>query len=133
MEVLAALFIDTFGTRSAEGGATRIDLTGIHFSIAAPSPVPVRMEPHLFALIHCRPDESGQGVFEVCFREGYEEDSPQLARNVSPFTVEPGKLTYRLVRGELEFDSYRQVVAHCRVDRLPWIKVPYTLLQPPQS
>jgi hypothetical protein len=25
------------------------------------------------------------------------------------------------------------VVAHCRVDRLPWIKVPYTLLQPPQS
>ena len=133
MEVLAALFIDTFATRMAEGGATRIDLTGIHFSIAAPSAAPVRMEPHLFALIHCRPDESGQGVFEVCFREGYEEDSPQLARNVSPFTVEPGKLTYRLVRGEIEFDSYRQVVAHCRVDRLPWIKVPYTLLQPPQA
>jgi len=69
-------------------------------------------------------------VFEVVFREGFEEESAELARNVSPFTVEPGKLTYRLVRGELEFTSYRQIIAHCRVNRDPWIRVPFTLLPP---
>ena len=53
-----------------------------------------------------------------------------MARNVSPFTVEPGKFTYRLVRGELEFADYGQVFAHCRVDRGPWMVVPFTLLPP---
>jgi hypothetical protein len=130
VQVLSAFFIDTFEPRSAAGGATRIDITGVHFSLAAPSAVPVRVEPHLLALIHCRPDEPGNGVFEVVFREGFEEDSAELARNVSPFTVEPGKLTYRLVRGELEFTSFRQIVAHCRVNRDPWIRVPFTLLPP---
>jgi hypothetical protein len=130
VQVLSAFFIDTFAPRSAEGGATRIDITGIHFSLAAPAAVPVKVEPHFFALIHCRPDESGSGVFEVVFREGFDEESTELARNVSPFTVEPGKLTYRLVRGELEFSEYRQIVAHCRVNRDAWIPVPFTLLPP---
>ena len=49
-----------------------------------------------------------------------QEDAEQMARNVSPFNVEPGKFTYRLVRGELEFTEYGQIVAHCRVDRGPW-------------
>ena len=53
-----------------------------------------------------------------------------MARNVSPFTVEPGKFTYRLVRGELDFPDYGQVFAHCRVDRGPWHVVPFTLLPP---
>ena len=48
------------------------------------------------------------------------DDDDQVARNVSPFTVEPGKFTYRLVRGELEFADYGQMFAHCRVDRGPW-------------
>lgn len=130
MQVLSAFFIDTFEPKNAPGGATRIDITGIHFSLAAPSSVPVRVEPHLLALIHCQADEPGSGVFEVVFREGFTEDSTELARNVSPFTVEPGKLTYRLVRGELEFTSYRQIVAHCRVNREAWIRVPFTLLPP---
>lgn len=130
MQVLSAFFIDTFAPRSVEGGATRIDITGVHFSLVAPSPVPVRVEPHLLALIHCRPDETGSGVFEVVFREGFDEDSSELARNVSPFAVEPGKLTYRLVRGELEFSEYRQIVAHCRVNQEAWIRVPFTLLPP---
>ena len=82
------------------------------------------------ALIACRADESGQGVFEVVFRKGYEEEDEQVARNVSPFSVEPGKFTYRLVRGELEFVEYGQIVAHCRVDRGPWHHVPFTLLAP---
>ena len=46
------------------------------------------------------------------------------------FNVDPGRFTYRLVRGELEFDDYGQVFAHCRVDRGPWTVVPFTLLAP---
>ena len=85
---------------------------------------------HLVALIYCPPAEPGQGVFEVVFRTGMSEDDEQIARNVSPFSVEPGKFTYRLVRGELEFPDYGQVFAHCRVDRGPWHLVPLTLLPP---
>ena len=49
---------------------------------------------------------------------------------MSPFTVEPGRFTYRLVKGELFFDDYGTVYAHCRVDRGPWTIVPFTLLPP---
>ena len=84
------------------------------------------MTPHLVALIWCPPDGTGQGIFEVVFRR----DDEQIARNVNPFSVEPGKFTYRLVRGELEFADYGQVVAHCRIDQGPWHLVPYTLLPP---
>ena len=63
-------------------------------------------------------------------RRGIGDDAEELARNVSPFTVEPGKFTYRLVRGELEFREYGQIVAHCRIDRGPWHLVPFTLLPP---
>ena len=69
-------------------------------------------------------------MFEVVFRKGIEEDSEQLARNVSPFSVEPGKFTYRLVRGEIELNELGQIFAHCRVDLGPWSIVPLTLLPP---
>ena len=105
-------------------------MTGVMFSQASPSPVPVTITPHLVALIYCNDDESGNGVFEVVFRRGTDDASEQVARNVSPFTVEPGKFTYRLVRGELEFPDYGQVFAHCRVDQGPWHLVPFTLLPP---
>ena len=132
---MSALFVENFEMRQAPGPSTRIDLTGAMFSMAAPSPVPVTISPHLVALIFCPADEAGQGVFEVVFRrtadpEASSSDDDQLARNVSPFSVEPGKFTYRLVRGELEFTEYRQVFAHCRVDRGPWLVVPFTLLPP---
>ena len=130
MQIVSALFVENFEMRQAPGPSTRIDLTGAMFSMAAPSPAPVTIAPHLVALIFCPPDGAGQGVFEVVFRKGLTEDAEQLARNVSPFTVEPGKFTYRLVRGELEFDQYMQVFAHCRIDRGPWHIVPFTLLPP---
>ena len=82
------------------------------------------------ALIFCPVGHGGNGVFEVVFRKGIEEDSEQLARNVSPFSVEPGKFTYRLVKGELDFTEYGQIFAHCRVDLGPWSIVPLTLLPP---
>lgn len=130
MQIVSALFVENFEMRQAPGPSTRIDLTGVMFSMAAPSPVPVTVAPHLVALIYCPTGETGQGVFEVVFRKGTSEFAEQVARNVSPFTVEPGKFTYRLVRGELEFDDYEQIVAHCRVDRGAWHLVPFTLLPP---
>ncbi len=109
--------------------------------MASPSPAPVTIDPHLVALIYCPPNGSGSGVFEVIFRrsldqpiDGDETDAEaNVARNVSPFTVEPGKFTYRLVKAELEFPEYGQVFAHCRIDRGPWMSVPFTLLPPAQS
>jgi hypothetical protein len=135
MHVVSALFVENFELRQAPGPSTRIDIAGAMFSMAAPSPAPVTIAPHLLALIFCPPDEAGQGVFEVVFRRTADPEQPssdddQLARNLSPFTVEPGKFTYRLVRGELEFGDYGQVFAHCRVDRGPWLVVPFTLLPP---
>jgi hypothetical protein len=130
MQIVAALFVESFEMRPAPGPSTRIDLTGVMFSMAAPTPAPVTIEPHLIGLIFCPEHEAGSGVFEVVFRRGIEPDSEQMARNVSPFTVEPGKFTYRLVRGELEFDDYGQVFAHCRIGDGPWHVVPFTLLPP---
>lgn len=127
---MSALFVENFQIRQAPGPSTRIDITGAMFSMASPSPVPVTIDPHLVALVYCAPDEGGSGVFEVVFRRGLLETDEQVARNVSPFTVDPGKFTYRLVRGELEFADYGQIFAHCRVDRGPWVVVPFTLLPP---
>jgi len=130
MHIVSALFVENFELRQAAGPSTRIDITGAMFSMAAPSPAPVTITPHLVGLIYCPADESGQGVFEVIFRRGLGEDDEQIARNVSPFTVDPGKFTYRLVRGELEFPDYGQIFAHCRIDRGDWHLVPFTLLPP---
>src|SRR4029077_6924663 len=108
--------------------STRIDLLGIMFSVPAPSPPPVTITPHFIVLVRCRPDESGQGILEVIFRD---EQGEQVARNVSPFQVEPGKFTYRLVRGELEFHDFTTIEAHCRLlpNGLATV-VPLTLLPP---
>jgi len=130
MQIMSALFVESFNMRQVPGPSTRIDLTGVMFSMTAPSPAPVTIEPHLVALIFCPPSEAGDGVFEAVFRRGVEEDSEQIARNVSPFTVDPGKFTYRLVRSELDFPDYGQIYAHCRIDRGPWLLVPFTLLPP---
>ena len=130
MQIVSALFVENFELRQAPGPSARIDITGAMFSMAAPSPVPLTIDPHLVALIFCAPHQSGAGVFEVIFRKGMEEDAEQIARNVSPFTVDPGKFTYRLVKGELDFTEYGQIFAHCRVDQGPWHLVPFTLLPP---
>ncbi|MBC49330.1 MAG: hypothetical protein CMF24_06350 [Ilumatobacter sp.] len=130
MQIVSALFVENFEMRQAPGPSTRIDMTGVMFSQVAPTSAPVTIDPHLVALIFCPEGASGNGVFEVIFRSGVEEESEQLARNVSPFTVEPGKFTYRLVKGELDFDGYKQIFAHCRVNKSPWHLVPFTLLPP---
>lgn len=126
MNILAALFVEGIDVRQVAGPSTRIDLTGIQFSAPAPQPVPVTLTPHLVVLVHCPPDHSGSGALEVAFQRGGEE----IARNVQPLQVEPGKFNYRLVRGELEFDDYGTVEAHCRIDLGPVTVVPFTLLPP---
>lgn len=130
MQIVSTLFVENFALRQAPGPSTRIDITGAMFSMAAPGPVPLTIDPHLVALIFCDANESGSGVFEVVYRRGTAETDDLLARNVSPFNVEPGKFTYRLVKAELEFADYGQIFAHCRVDHGPWHLVPFTLLPP---
>lgn len=126
MTIVAAVFIDNIELRQAPGPSTRIDLTGVHFSMAAPSPAPVTVEPHLVVLVHCPPDASGTGALETV----YTRDGEQVARNVQPIQVEPGKFAYRLVRAELSFDDYGTVEAAVRIDQGPITTVPYTLLAP---
>lgn len=126
MSIVAAVFIENIELRPAPGPSTRIDLTGVHFSMAAPSPAPVTVEPHLVVLVHCPADAKGTGALETVFTR----DGEQIARNVQPLEVEPGKFVYRLVRAELAFDTYGTVEAAVRVDLGPTTNVPYTLLPP---
>jgi hypothetical protein len=128
MDIVSALFAENIQLRPVAGPSTRIDLTGVMFSVPAPAEPPVTITPHLIVLVRCRPDEAGDGVLEVTFTD---EAGEQVARNVSPFNVEPGKFTYRLVRGELEYPKLGTVEAHCKL--LPdgqVTTVPLTLLPP---
>ena len=126
MQIVAALFIEGIDLRQIAGPTTRIDLTGVQFSGPAPRAVPVTIEPHLCVIVRCAPGERAEAALEVVFRR----DGEQIARNVQPLAIEPGKFGYRLVRAELEFEDYGTVEAHCRVDMGDATIVPYTLLPP---
>lgn len=126
MEILAALFIEGIDLRQVAGPSTRIDLTGIQFSTVAPSAPPFTIEPHLVVIVHCPYDARPSAALEVVYKRGGE----QIARNVQPLEVEPGKFNYRLVRAELEFADYGPIEAHCRLDMGPVTVVPYLLLAP---
>jgi hypothetical protein len=126
VHIVGAFFIESMELRQVAGPSTRIDLTGVNFSLAAPSPVPVTIEPHLLVLVHCPATEPGTGALEVTYHRGDE----QIARNVQPLQVEPGKFNFRLVRAELTFDTYETVEAHCRIDFGAEIVVPFALLPP---
>ena len=127
MEILSATFVENIDLRQAAGGATRIDLSGVHFSLSAPSPPPVTIAPHLVVLVRCRHGEPDFAALEVVFTD---EAGEQVARSVMPFQVEPGKFGYRLVRAELTFDDYSTIEAHCQLDDGPKTVVPLTLLPP---
>jgi hypothetical protein len=129
MQIVSALFIEEIDLQPAPGPSTRINLKGIQFSAAAPTPVPLTWAPHLCVIIRCPVEAAGQGVLEVTFHRG----GDQIARNVQPFDVEPGKFTYRLVRAEIEFEEYGTVEARCRIGHGPQTAVPYTLLPPPED
>ena len=126
MQILAAVYIDTIDIRAVAGPSTRIDLGGIKFSEAAPGPFPVTVEPHLVVLVRCPPDGTPNAVLETT----YWRDDEQVARNVQPVQVEPGKFGYRLVRAELTFDEPGTVEARVSIDRGDPVAVPFTLLDP---
>lgn len=126
MQIVSALFIDDIQLRAVPGPSTRIDLTGIQFSAPADGPFPVTITPHLVVIVRNAVGDPPNGALEVVFTR----DGEQIARNVQPVEVEPGKFAYRLVRGELEFPEAGAVEAHCRIDAGPATVVPYTVLDP---
>lgn len=126
MQIVSALFIDTIELRQVPGPSTRIDLQGIQFSAPAAGPFPQTIEPHMVVIVRNGVGEAPTGALEVVFHR----DGEQVARNVQPVEVEPGKFAYRLVRAELEFEGPGTVEAHCRVDMGEVMVVPYTLLDP---
>ncbi len=128
MDIVAALFVEGIDQRQVPGPATRIDLTGIMFSLVAPSEPPVTIAPHLVVLLRCAPDEPGTGTLEVEFLG---PGGKQVARNVQPVNVVPGKFGRQLVRGELTYDDYGTVEAHVRLVGGPSVVVPLTLLPRP--
>src|SRR4051794_10899774 len=101
MDIIAAVFVEGLSQRQAPGGATRIDLNGVMFSLAAPGPPPVSISPHLVVLTRCRPDEDGQGTLEVEFLD---EKGEQVARNVQPVSIPPGKFGRQLVKPEMTYN-----------------------------
>jgi len=127
MEIVAALFVENISMRQ-EGPSTRIDLAGIMFSLPAPSPPPVTITPHLVVLVRCPPDDSGQATLETVFKG---PDGSEVARSAQPFEVEPGKFGQRLVRGELTYENYGTIEAHCRIDDGHTTIVPLTLIPAP--
>jgi hypothetical protein len=128
VQIVAALFVDDIAVvpPDSPGGPTTLTLTGVRFSLHAPAPPPVTLDPHMVVLVRCGPDEAGTGVLEVTFHR----DGEQIARNVQPLQVEPGKFSYRLVRAELELPEPGTVEARARIDAGPETVVPLTLLPP---
>ena len=127
MDIGAGLFCEGIGRRQVPGPSTRIDLSGIMFSLPAPSDPPVTIAPHLVVIIRCRPEDSGTGTLEVVF---VDEAGEQVARQASPVMVEPGKFTRQLVKGELTYPALGTIEARCRMDQGPVTAVPLTLLPP---
>ena len=108
MELVAALFVENLDFRQVPGPSTRIDLSGVFFSLPV-AEFPTTLTPHLIVLVRAPDDDSGQATFEAIFTR----DGEQVARNVQPCPVEPGKFGYRLVRPELPFEGPGTIEAHC--------------------
>ncbi|MGH9190484.1 MAG: hypothetical protein ACRD0Q_10705 [Acidimicrobiales bacterium] len=127
MDIVAALFVEGMDQRQVAGPSTRMDLLGVMFSLAAPTPLPVTIAPHLVVLLRCPPDEPGTGTLEVEFLD---ESGTQVARNVQALNVAPGKFARQLVKGDLTYADYGTIEAHVSVVGGPSVVVPLTLLPP---
>jgi len=123
MKILAALFIDDISMFENANGLTRLNLSGVQFTIGVSEPFPVTLAPLLVVLIHSDQNSNGTGVLEVT----YHSDEEEIARNVQPLQVEPGLFAYRLIRAELELANPGIVFAHCRLNQDDPIIVPLTI------
>jgi hypothetical protein len=127
VEIVAALFVEGIDMRQVAGPSTRIDLTGVMFSAVAPSPPPVTLAPHLVVLVREGPE--GTGFASLVCEFVRQEDGEQVARNVQPVQVAPGKFGRQLVKAELEFPTYGTIEARCRINADGHVTtVPFTLL-----
>jgi hypothetical protein len=129
MQILAALFIDDIDLRQIAGPTTRIDLGGVQFSAPVESNDTFTWAPHLVVIVRADPGHSGSSVLEVRFTI----DDEQVARNVQPLQVDPGKFSYRLVRAEVEISGPVTVKAHVRLDEGAVTVVPFTHLPQPDE
>jgi hypothetical protein len=127
MDIVAALFVENMDFRPVPGPSTRIDLSGVFFSLAAPSPPPVTLTPHMIVLIRCPLEDAGFHALNTVF---VDEKGNEVVRSKQPVQIEPGKFGYRLVRAEVTFDDYGTIEAHVRIDEGPDTIVPLTLLPP---
>ncbi|MFM7068132.1 MAG: hypothetical protein ACKOYM_01610 [Actinomycetes bacterium] len=132
MQIVSALFIADYTMHP--GSPTRIDLSGVHFSAVAPGPFPCTVEPHLMVLLRNgegeRPDAALEVTFHLVGDAAAGVENTQVARNVQPVSVEPGRFAFRLVRAELTYPTTGTVEARVRIDLGDPIVVPYTLLPP---
>ena len=129
MQILAALFIDDIDLRQIAGPTTRIDLGGVQFSAPVESNDTFTWAPHLVVIVRADADHSGSAVLEVRFTI----DDEQVARNVQPLQVDPGRFSYRLVRAEVEISGPVTVEAHVRLDEGRVTVVPFTHLPQPDE
>ena len=127
MDIVSALFVEGIGQRQVAGPATRFDLTGVMFSLAAPTELPVHLDPHLIVFVRCPPDDPGTSTLEVEFLDA---KGNEVARNAQPVTVQPGKFGRLLVKGELTWEDYGTIEAHVRLTGGTTVVVPLTLLPP---
>lgn len=129
MDIVAALFVEGIEMRQVAGPATRIDLNGVMFSMAAPTPPPVTLAPHLVVIV--REEAKGTGQASLVCEFVRQADGEQVARNVQMVSVAPGKFGRQLVKAELEFTDYGTIEAQCRLNAGGHvITVPFTLLPP---
>jgi hypothetical protein len=129
MQILAALFIDDIDLRQIAGPTTRIDLGGVQFSAPVESNDTFTWAPHLVVIVRADANHSGSAVLEVRFTI----DDEQVARNVQPLQVDPGKFSYRLVRAEVEISGPATVEAHVHLDEGAVTVVPFTHLPQPDE
>ena len=127
MDIVSALFVENMDFRQVPGPSTRIDLSGIMFSLPAPTPPPVTLSPHMIVLVRAPKDDTGFHALNVVFLN---EKGEEVVRSKQPVQVEPGKFGYRLVRADLDWQDYGTIEAHVRIDEGPATIVPLTLLPP---
>ena len=61
MDIVSALFVESFDLRPVPGPSTRVDLVGVMFSMPAPAPPPVAVAPHLIVLVRSRAYDQDHG------------------------------------------------------------------------
>ncbi len=112
MDIVAALFVEGINQRQVAGPSTRIDLEGVMFSLVPPTPPPVTISPHLVVLVRCPADEPGTGTLQVTF---HNQAGEEMARNAQPLNVAPGRFGRQLVKGDLAYEDYGTIEAHCQI------------------